>query len=140
LIGIVSAGSVGGFRRRGLIELSLTGVLGIIVAAIAFVPNLTVAVAVATAIGATASFPGVITISWLQERAEPRLMGCVMSLAMFSEVALDPISFALAANSWESIRRLCSSAQEPCCCSRPHWEQRAARCEKWPRSARLLCR
>ncbi len=96
LIGIVVAGSVRRFRRRGLIELSLTGVLGIIVAGIAFVPNLAVAVAFAIAIGATGSFLGVITISWLQERAEPGLLGRVMSLAMFSAVALDPISFALA--------------------------------------------
>jgi MFS family permease len=96
LIGIVGAGSVRRFRRRGLLELSLTGVLGIIVAAIAFAPNLAVAVALAIAIGATASFLGVITISWLQERAEPGLLGRVMSLAMFSAVALDPISFALA--------------------------------------------
>jgi len=96
LIGIVGAGSIGNFRRRGLIELSLTGVLGVIVAAISFVPNLAVAIAVATAIGATASFLGVITISWLQERSEPELIGRVMSLAMFSAVALDPVSFALA--------------------------------------------
>jgi MFS family permease len=96
LIGIVSAGSVRRFRRRGLIELSLTGVLGIIVASIAFVPNLAVAVPLAIAIGTTASFLGVITISWLQERAEPGLLGRVMSLVMFSAVALDPISFALA--------------------------------------------
>jgi hypothetical protein len=96
LIGIVGAGSERRFRRRGLIELSLTGVLGIIVASIAFVPNLVVAVPLAVAIGATASFLGVITISWLQERAEPGLLGRVMSLVMFSAVALDPISFALA--------------------------------------------
>jgi MFS family permease len=96
LIGIVGAGSVRRFRRRGLIELSLTGVLGIVVAAIAFVPNLAVAVALAIAIGGTASFLGVITISWLQERAEPGLLGRVMSLAMFSAIALDPISFILA--------------------------------------------
>jgi MFS family permease len=96
LIGIVGAGSVRRFRRRGLIELSLTGVLGIVVASIAFVPNLVVAVPLAVAIGATASFLGVITISWLQERAEPGLLGRVMSLVMFSAVALDPISFALA--------------------------------------------
>jgi len=70
--------------------------LGFIVAAIAFVPNLAVAVAAAIAISATASFLGVIKISWLQERAEPGLIGRVMSLAMFSAVALDPISFALA--------------------------------------------
>jgi hypothetical protein len=75
LIGIVSATSVRVFKRRGLIELSLTGVLGII---------------------ATASFLRLITISWFQERAEPGLLGRVMSLAMFSAIALDPISFALA--------------------------------------------
>jgi hypothetical protein len=96
LVGIIGAGSVRRFARRGLIELSLTGVLGIVVASIAFVPNLAVAVPLAIAIGATASFLGVITISWLQERTEPGLLGRVMSLVMFSAVALDPISFALA--------------------------------------------
>jgi hypothetical protein len=96
LIGIVGAGSVRRFRRRGLIELGLTGLLGIIVGAIAFVPNLPAAVVLATAIGATASFLGVITVSWLQERAQQGMTGRVMSLAMFSAVALDPISFALA--------------------------------------------
>ena len=96
LIGVVGAGSVSTFRRRGSIELALTGLLGLIVGAIAFVPNLASAVALAVAIGATASFLGVITISWLQERTEPPLIGRVMSIAMFSAVALDPISFALA--------------------------------------------
>jgi MFS family permease len=96
LIGIVSAGSVRRFRRRGLVELSLTGVLGIIVASIAFVPSLAVAIPLAVVIGTIASFLGVITISWLQERAVPGLLGRVMSLVMFSAVALDPISFALA--------------------------------------------
>jgi hypothetical protein len=71
-------------------------VLGIIVAAIAFVPDLAVAIPLAIAIGTIASFLGVITISWLQERADPDLLGRVMSLVMFSAVALDPISFALA--------------------------------------------
>jgi hypothetical protein len=96
LIGIIGAGSVRRFARRGLIELSLTGVLGIVVASIAFVPNLVLAVPLAIAIGATASFLGVVTISWLQERTEPALLGRVMSLVMFSAVALDPVSFALA--------------------------------------------
>jgi hypothetical protein len=76
--------------------LSLTGVLGVIVASIAFVPNLAVVIPLAIAIGTLASFLGVITISWLQERAEQDLLGRVMSLVMFSVVAMDPISFALA--------------------------------------------
>ena len=96
LIGIVGAGSVSRFRRRGLIELGLTSLLGVIVGAIAFVPNLAAAIALAIAIGATSSFLGVVTVSWLQERTEPALIGRVMSFAMFSAVALDPISFALA--------------------------------------------
>jgi hypothetical protein len=96
LIGIVSAGQVGGFRRRGLIELSLTGVLGLSSQGSPSYRTWPIAVATATAIGATVSFLGVITISWLQERAEPGLIGRVMSLAMFSAVALEPISFALA--------------------------------------------
>jgi hypothetical protein len=96
LIGVVGAGSVSRFRRRGLIELGLTGLLGIIVGAIAFVPNLAAALALAIAIGPTSSFLGVITVSWLQERTEPALIGRVISFAMFSAVALDPISFVLA--------------------------------------------
>ena len=44
----------------------------------------------------TASFLAVINISWLQERSEPGLTGRVMSLAMFSAVSLDPISYVLA--------------------------------------------
>jgi predicted MFS family arabinose efflux permease len=96
LIGVVGAGSVSRFRRRGLIELGLTSLLGVIVGAIAFVPNLAAAIALAIAIGATSSFLGVVTVSWLQERTEPALIGRVMSFAMFSAVALDPISFALA--------------------------------------------
>jgi hypothetical protein len=68
-----------------------------IVGAIAFVPNLVAVVALATAIGPTESFLGVIKIFWLQERTEPDLIGRVMSFAMFSAVALDPISIALAA-------------------------------------------
>ncbi len=44
----------------------------------------------------TASFLAVVNISWLQERSEPGLTGRVMSLAMFSAIALDPISYVLA--------------------------------------------
>jgi len=44
----------------------------------------------------TASFLAVVNISWLQERSRPGLTGRVMSLAMFSAIALDPISYVLA--------------------------------------------
>jgi hypothetical protein len=96
LVGVVGAGSIPAFRRRGPIALGSTGLLGIIVAAIAFVPNLATAVVLAAAIGVVGSFLGIINVTWLQERSEPGLTGRVMSLAMFAAVALDPISFALA--------------------------------------------
>lgn len=96
LIGAVIAGSVERIRRRGLVELALTGVMGVGVGCLAFVTGLLVAGLLAMMIGMAASFLAVINISWLQERSEPRLVGRVMSLAMFSAVALDPISYVLA--------------------------------------------
>jgi hypothetical protein len=96
LIGAMVAGSRARIRRRGLVELVCTAALGIGVGALAFSPNLFVAGTLATLIGMTASFLAVINISWLQERSEPGLTGRVMSLAMFSAVSLDPISYVLA--------------------------------------------
>ncbi len=96
LAGAALAGSFGRFGRRGLLVLALTAAEALIVGAIAFVPNLPVAAALAFGIGAAGSFLGVVNISWLQERSEPHLTGRVMSLAMFAAVSLDPLSFALA--------------------------------------------
>ncbi len=96
LIGAMAAGSRARIRRRGLVELVCTAALGMGVGGLAFSPNLFVADTLAALIGMTASFLAVINISWLQERSEPGLTGRVMSLAMFSAVALDPISYVLA--------------------------------------------
>lgn len=96
LIGAMIAGSIERIRRRGLVELVSTAVMGIGVGSLAFVPNLPVAGLLATLIGMTASFLAVVNISWLQERSAPGLTGRVMSLAMFSAIALDPISYVLA--------------------------------------------
>lgn len=96
LIGAVIAGSIERILRRGIVELILTAAMGIGVGGLAFAPNLPVAVLLATLIGMTASFLAVVNISWLQERSEPGLVGRVMSLAMFSAIALDPISYVLA--------------------------------------------
>ena len=96
LAGAALAGSVGRFGRRGLLVLALTAAEALIVGAIAFVPSLPAAAALAFGIGAAGSFLGVVNISWLQERSEPHITGRVMSLAMFAAVSLDPLSFALA--------------------------------------------
>lgn len=96
LVGAVVAGSLGRIRRRGIVELLSTAVMGIGMGGFAFAPNLLVVVLLATAVGMTASFMAVMNISWLQERSEPGLIGRVMSLAMFSSIALDPVSYVLA--------------------------------------------
>lgn len=96
LVGAMIAGSLGHIRRRGIVELVSTAMMGIGVGGFAFAPNLLVVVLLATAVGMTASFMAVINISWLQERSEAGLTGRVMSLAMFSSIALDPISYLLA--------------------------------------------
>jgi MFS family permease len=96
LLGSLIAGSIMRVRRRGLVVLVLTASLGLEVAAFCLITNLAVAIILALAIGASASFLAVINISWLQERAEPGLTGRVMSLAVLATMALDPISFALA--------------------------------------------
>lgn len=96
LAGAAAAGAIGRIRRRGMVELLATAAMGVGVAALAFVYSLVVAALLAGMIGLIASFMAVMNISWLQERSEPRVTGRVMSLAMFSAVALDPISFVLA--------------------------------------------
>src|SRR5918997_1596553 len=96
LFGTIAAGSSTRIRHRGIVELVCTAALGIGVGGLAFSPNLFVAGTLAALIGMTASFLAVINISWLQERSEPALTGRVMSLAMFSAIALDPISYVLA--------------------------------------------
>ncbi len=93
LVGAAGAGFIGQPGRRGLLVLVLTAALGLFVGAVALVPNLPAAAALAFAIGAAASYLGVTNISLLQERSEPRLTGRVMSLAMFAAVSLDPVSF-----------------------------------------------
>ncbi len=96
VLGSLVAGSMTRVHRRGLAVLGLTASLGLEVAALCLVYNLAAAIVLALAIGASASYLGVINISWLQERSEPELTGRVMSLAVLASIALDPISFALA--------------------------------------------
>jgi Major Facilitator Superfamily len=96
VLGSLVAGSMPRVHRRGLAVLGLTASLGLEVASLCLVYNLAAAIVLALAIGASASYLGVINISWLQERSEPELTGRVMSLAVLASIALDPISFALA--------------------------------------------
>ena len=96
LVGAAGAGSLGRIRRRGLVEVGATAVIGVGVGCFAFAPNLLLVGLLAILVGMTASFMAVMNISWLQERAGEGLVGRIMSLAMFSTIALDPVSYVLA--------------------------------------------
>ena len=96
LIGAAIAGSLGRIRRRGLVELGGTATIGVGVGGFAFASNLLVVGLLAALVGMTASFMAVMNISWLQERSTSGIVGRVMSLAMFSAIALDPISYVIA--------------------------------------------
>lgn len=96
LIGVLIAGSIERIRRRGLVELWLTAMMGVGVGGLAFAPDLHIASLLAMMVGMIASFMAVMNISWLQERSDPNLLGRVMSIVMFSAIALDPVSYVLA--------------------------------------------
>lgn len=75
LVGAVIAGSLGHIRRRGIVELVATAVMGVGMGGFAFAPGLLVVVLLATAVGMMASFMAVVNISWLQERPGQGLRG-----------------------------------------------------------------
>jgi MFS family permease len=96
LVGLIAAGAAGKPRRRGIMLLGVTALLGVGLGTLGFVPGLLSASAVAAGMGVGFGYLGVVLVSWLQERIAPELRGRVMSLVVFCVVALDPVSYALA--------------------------------------------
>jgi MFS family permease len=83
-------------RRRGLVLVSGTAVIGAGTAGFGVVGGLVTAVATAAVVGAGAAYLGVVLVAWLQELVPGHLRGRVMSLVVLAAVAFDPLSFALA--------------------------------------------
>jgi hypothetical protein len=82
--------------RFGTIVFSLVAVAGLGVTALAFATSLVAALAVSVVIGGTLGYTNVSFITWVQRRIPGALMGRVMSILMFSSMALVPVSIAVA--------------------------------------------
>jgi MFS family permease len=95
LVGLVAAGSLVRMGRRGMDLILGTAALGLGLAALGFVSSLFLAATLASGMGVGAGYLGVLLMAWLQERTKPAMHGRVMSLMMFSAVAVDPLSYAL---------------------------------------------
>lgn len=97
--GALLGGAVAGsyeWRRRGLLILISTGVVGVGVGLVALVSNLALASSLGFLFCAASSFAVVLIIALIQRRSDPAFVGRTMSLVMFAATALDPVSFLIA--------------------------------------------
>jgi Bacterial protein of unknown function (DUF894). len=97
LLGMVGATLLPALPKAhfGSLMLGLFSLSGICVAMMAFVNATLIALAIAAVAGAILGYTNITYITWIQRRIPRNLMGRVMSLLMFSSVALVPISMAV---------------------------------------------
>jgi MFS family permease len=82
--------------RMGSVLLGLLATSGLAVASLVFATSTVVAVAIAGLIGVILGYTNISFLTWIQRRVPGQLMGRVMSMLMFSSVALVPIGIAVA--------------------------------------------
>jgi MFS family permease len=82
--------------RFGTVMLLLIASAGVAIVGMAFATTTIAAIAVSMVIGTILGYTNVSFLTWIQRRIPRALMGRVMSLLMFSSIALVPISMAIA--------------------------------------------
>jgi len=95
LAGVVAAG-LRKARRRGLLLLSVSAIIGICTAIIGLLSHLWSLAAVLFLMSAAAGYLNVQLIAWFQQRVDRAVLGRVMSVLMFAAVGLMPLSLAAA--------------------------------------------
>jgi MFS family permease len=97
LLGMAGATLLPPFPKAhfGSLMLGLFSVSGICLGMMAFVHSTVVALVIAVAAGTILGYTNITYITWIQRRIPRSLMGRVMSLLMFSSMALVPISMAV---------------------------------------------
>jgi MFS family permease len=83
-------------RRRGLLMLIISGVLGCGMMAVGVLHHLIPIIVILTMLGLGSGLVGVQVQSWVQTRVERNVLGRVMSVFMFAALSLMPVSYALA--------------------------------------------
>lgn len=96
LLGTIAAGSLPRPRNMGLVLVVEQGALGIGLALIGLLPGTLTAAGVLGLIGLGSGYINVLVLSWLHARAEPAMLGRLMSLVMLAAMGLAPVSYAVA--------------------------------------------
>jgi MFS family permease len=100
----LAAGSLGGallagiwkIRRRGLLILSVSVILGACLGSIGFLGRLWMIAAVLLVMGASAGLANVNISAWIMQRIDVTVRGRVSSVLMLASVGLTPVSLAVA--------------------------------------------
>jgi MFS family permease len=97
LLGLAGATLLPGLPKAhfGSALLGLISLTGLGMVLMAFVESTLVALAIAAGIGTVLGYTNISYMTWAQRRIPRNLMGRVMSLMMFSSLALVPISMAI---------------------------------------------
>ncbi len=80
----------------GVLMLSLASIQGCGLLLLAFTPNIVLASLILFVLGCCSGFFTVVSITWIQKRTPPEILGRIMSLAMLSSFGIAPFSLALA--------------------------------------------
>jgi len=104
LVSSVAAGSLLGLalasarqqRKRGLVLLACSTIVGICTISISLVHQLWPLLLILLVMGASAGFLNVQLLAWFQQRVDRSMLGRVMSVLMFASLGLMPLSLAAA--------------------------------------------
>ncbi len=96
LLGIVVAGIVNTWRATGLIMILFVALFGIALIAMGQITSTWVGAAIMVLVGLGNGYLSIRLITYLQRRTPPDLLGRIMSLILFANVGLTPLSQALA--------------------------------------------
>lgn len=96
LIGMIVAGSIETPKRRGRLVVALSFMLGIGLVLLGFSRDVVTASVVFGLVGLGGGMANIIILAWMQSRTDPRMLGRVMAVVMFTVSVIEPLSFALA--------------------------------------------
>jgi hypothetical protein len=95
LLGALLAGLVT-VRRRGMLLLGTSAVIGVCLAVFGFLYSLVAIAAVLIVMAMSAAVTNIHLASWIQGRVDPAVRGRVVSVLMLSVIGLQPLSMAAA--------------------------------------------
>jgi MFS family permease len=81
-------------RRLGLVMFTADLIAGICIVWLGHSERFATAAPALALIGVTASYGGVLGLSWIQERIPPSMAGRILSIVMFAVLGLTPVSMA----------------------------------------------